>query len=721
MAVTFEKIQKRFDYMFSAWQHDRKEGRIDMRYAAGDPWDERERQLRQQYERPCMSFDEAGQYTNRIINSLRRSKRGIVVAPRTLDPNVERSASLKEDKIRQIQYESKAQRAFSTAAENAIQRGFGFVMVGMRWVEEKNPTKRSFGRELYIKRIANPETVLIDPDFREADASDMRDAVVIDTMSVDEFKATWPGAKVCNFEPTGQAYAGDAGAEDMEDSEVVQIGAYWYVELVRDKLYLFSLPTGEEMTATAHDLRKAGMVVNEEKGEIYAKEGNVEVVWQIQGQRPYHRKRVCQYVCNGEKILEENEWPGTTIPIAPMFGKEFWLNEKAGTKRRYHSLLRTARDPMKLLCYARSTAAELVGQTPRAPWIGYKGQFAGSVDDWNNANRVPIGMLEANAFTPEYPEGMGNGPLPLPTRAQFEPAIQAVEMLAESARRGVQAAMGMDTLPTAAQRQNEKSGIALQRITEQQDLGTYHFVDNYEGLITRVGQILNETIEAVYGDAEMTSVTTAEEKQRIVVLNQPVQDEKTGKEVVNTLVGDHDVIVKTGPDYNSEREEATEVATQLASPEMLAAAVQGNPKASKIVSLALKLRNGGPIVESIAEIFDPGENEGAQLRAQMEQAQLQIQQMQEALVGLNQHARALENELQNAKAGNETKLLIAERKNQTDLAIAAMNADIKQAELRVEQLTRAMDTEIRQAEHRLAEHNQAMQAQAQQSKALEVA
>jgi hypothetical protein len=43
-------------------------------------------------------------------------------------------------------------------------------------------------------------------------------------------------------------------------------------------------------------------------------------------------------------------------------------------------------------------------------------------------------------------------------RQPYEPPIQAFEIGAESARRGIQAAMGWSALPTDAQRINNKSG-----------------------------------------------------------------------------------------------------------------------------------------------------------------------------------------------------------------------------------------------------------------------
>lgn len=55
----------------------------------------------------------------------------------------------------------------------------------------------------------------------------------------------------------------------------------------------------------------------------------------------------------------------------------------------------------------------------------------------------------------------GQNILPPPERQQFTPNFQEYEVAKDSCRRAIQAAMGISPLPTAAQRDNEKSGIAI--------------------------------------------------------------------------------------------------------------------------------------------------------------------------------------------------------------------------------------------------------------------
>ena len=62
----------------------------------------------------------------------------------------------------------------------------------------------------------------------------------------------------------------------------------------------------------------------------------------------------------------------------------------------------------------------------------------------------------------------------MPQRQAFTPNFQEYESAKDSCRRAIQAAMGISSLPTAARRDNEESGIAIGRIQNSEALGSYH-------------------------------------------------------------------------------------------------------------------------------------------------------------------------------------------------------------------------------------------------------
>jgi hypothetical protein len=79
--------------------------------------------------------------------------------------------------------------------------------------------------------------------------------------------------------------------------------------------------------------------------------------------------KVCNYLTNGFEILEENEWPGQSIPFVSGYGKVVYVTEGGQTKRKMLSLVRLARSPQMLMAYLATCEAELVGMTPKFPYF----------------------------------------------------------------------------------------------------------------------------------------------------------------------------------------------------------------------------------------------------------------------------------------------------------------------------------------------------------------
>jgi hypothetical protein len=164
-----EEIRDRFTYGTNEWRSIRDEAEKDMRYIAGDCWEEEERRAREDAGRPCLSLDELGQYVNQAVNDVRQHKRGVKVTPQGSGAK-DKDAELRQSLYRQVEYRSNAQtEAYITMFENTVQRSYGFLRVKPRYVSD-----RSFDQELIIEPLPNPDLVTPDPDFVRTDGSDWR-------------------------------------------------------------------------------------------------------------------------------------------------------------------------------------------------------------------------------------------------------------------------------------------------------------------------------------------------------------------------------------------------------------------------------------------------------------------------------------------------------------------------------------------------------------------
>jgi hypothetical protein len=650
-----KEITSRFDYCVEQWDSVRSEAKLDMKYVSGDPWPDLERIERRKLNRPCMVCDELSQYTNQLINDIKQNKRATSVEPKGSGAT-DKTAELRANVIRQIEYRSNAQYAYSCGFENMCNRSYGYWRILTDYESEE-----SFNQEIRIKAIPNPDTVYPDPDCKERDTSDASFYFVVDSVPKKEYKRKWPEAKITDFTPQHMSEA-PAWIKEM----TIQVAEYWRVEYDKKKLVEVESDISEHATIVclSDDPRCKGK--------------------KILNERPTRIKKIMQYITNGVEILEKNEWAGKYIPIIPLFGKELWVDDGSGAKRKLHSLIRLARDPQMLYNYYRTTQAELVGMTPKVKAVGYEGQFEGHEAEWQTAHTNPIPYLQVKAIL----DSTGQTVLPIPVWRSYDPQIEKLEIGAESARRAIQAAMGLSALPTQAQRMNEKSGIALKEINANEDKGSFHFIDNYDMALEYSGRIINDLIPHIY-DAEGRTIGARkrDETHHIVRINTKVIDEQTKEEIVNDLTkGDHDITISTGPSFRSEREAASSFLDTIL-PELEQLPIDPGTK-QRLVALAIKLKNLGPIGDQMVDLLSPSQDPAA-LAQQLAQAQGQLQQAQQQLALLNgenqklyqeKHGKIIDNifGLKQTQMELEAKILIAEigTKSQVDVERRQLYTDM---------------------------------------------
>lgn len=646
-----KEIRERFDRASAAWASIRAEAATDRRFLAGDGWDPAERRRREKALRPIVSFDELTQYVNQVVNQARENKRAIEVTPHGDGAN-DKTSLLRAETIRDIEYRSNAQAAYIRAFEGQVGSSYGFARVSRCYCDSG-----SFNQELRIKAILNPDSVYLDPDFKEPDGSDAKWAFIVEPIPLKDFEKRFPDA-------TPLSFGGNTAnvAPGWLNATNIQIAEYFYIKEKKRKLLLLDNATPEGWSLYKDELPEGSKV---DKNAVTTPDG---ITMAILKQRPTEERTIYKCLTNGFEILEgPSKEPGEYIPIAGCFGKELWVDGEGGPERRFHSLVRLARGPQMAYNYYRTTEMELIGQVPKTPWVGAIGQFHNE-KEWKDAGSVPIAFLQYNPRPDGVPLADGES-LPAPVRTQWEPPIQAMEMGAESARRSIQAAMGISSLPTAAQRQSEKSGVALERIATQQSQGSFHFADNFDRFLAHMGRIINSQIPVIYDTPRDQALRSRDDTVRVVRLNEPYKDEKGADQHHDMSVGEHEVTVSAGPSYQSQRDKADEFATQLVTPELLGAAIAGNLKAAKLSSLAIKLQNGGPIMDQIADVLDPEQQGSA------EQSQAQVQQLTQQL----QQAGAIIQELKQKADDNATKLQIAQLSEQTKRAVSAADNHMKGA------------------------------------------
>jgi hypothetical protein len=654
------------------WTDIRQEGDIDIQCLTGGLWkamDPNGAKQRKDANRPMIELDELNQYCNQVINDLRANKRGIKVSPKG-NGATDQTALFRQGKIRDTEYRSNAHQAYTTLAENMIQRSYGWLKIEAEFVTNTAEDFSIFDQELVIRPVPNPNMITPGAHAVSSDGKDLTRLWERESRGIEEFKREFKGAKVRGFTSEELRLA-----PQWIKGQNIDIAKYWVKRSAGKRTRLALKPTdpnAQPLLVWKDDLKKV------HKGEIPSD--------QILKSREVESFTVCNYLTNGFEVLEKNEWPGQSIPFVSGYGKVIYVTEGGQTKRKMLSLVRLARSPQMLLAYLATCEAELVGMTPKFPYFFWDGSLTPEA-----LELLARSLHEPVAGIPVKIPQNANAPATFPQRQPYEPPIQALEILKESVRRSIQAAIGASPLPTQAQRHNEKSGVALKQIEDTAQKGSFHFVDHYDEAIARTGDILNENIGFFYDTARETSIRTKNDDPAVVRINDPQQADAQGQPLphvqanqdagleshIPVETGDHDVTISVGPRQDSEREASSDFADTLLGSKAMEFVAP--PQRAKLLAATVKLKNLGPIGDEIAEILDPQDkSDPAQAMQQLQALHGQMQEMGQALqqLTMEKHAKVLElkSREQIAEADRLQRADDAQKDRALKLAIAHISA-----------------------------------------------
>ncbi len=638
-----KEIKTDIDYDFRAWEPVYKEADTDAKYIAGDPWESKDLQSRKDAGRPALVFDELGQYINTAINDVRANPVAGEFAPEGDGANDE-TARFYEGLAREIDYQSNAKIADTTAFENCLQRSLGFERI---YAEFEHPL--SFKQRLRVGAVPNPNAVVPDADGMRPDGSDWRRLSYIEKYSREEFKREFPNAQFKDYSRE-QVNIGNAWGSENH----VQVVEFWRLKMVEKAICEYEVPG----TLQNPEPQIKSLIKNEQRPQPG---------WTFIQERVSEIPEVTSCYTNGLEILEKrgkkiHKWAGDSIPFASCYGKILWLNEDGmGAKRTILSMTRLARSPYMAYCFAVTSLIEAIGTITKNPYTAYEGQL--TVEHMNliaKSMHEPVAVLLAKPFIDSMPGTL----LPLPQRNPMSIDLTNYLQATEICRQAIRSAMGLGYLPTPAQRNNEKSGVALDRIKESGQQGSYHFKDSYYMMLRRRLEIEENLIDRLYDTPRDVNIRLQDDTSETWTINDP---RKQGKKTLPSIKGRHSVTIKIGPASDSQRDQADKFVTNfVTSPQMQ---MIEPPKRDKLIALGIRSLNIGPMGDKMADVISPPEQEQGtvpkqQLDQVIQQAQAAIAQLQKELTDAKSGIEAKQLELQ-------TKALLAEKADATKREITA--------------------------------------------------
>lgn len=655
-----ELAKDRFKQAEEAESETRAAALDDLSFRAGDQWPVNVLNSRKLSNRPALTINKIPQFVRQIANEMRLNKPSIKVYPVDDLADVE-TAKVLQGMIRNIEYTSNADVAYCLAGEGAVEKGFGYF----RLITDYSDAK-SFDQEIKIKPIYNHFSVYLDPASQEIDGSDANWAFIFDEVSKDEHLAMYPDSEASQM--TDWTSIGDQQAGWFSNSRC-RVAEYFYKEFKTVKICQVKLASGEvqvfEKDSLPQDLGQAEIINERETLKTVIK-------W-------------CKI--NGMEVLEETEWPGSYIPVFPVYGARVNLNGRW----IYESVFRHSKDSQRMLNYMASSEAEAIGLAPKAPFIVAEGQIPPEYEQqWKTANQ------ENHSYLVYKPTSIAGQPIGAPSRNAYEAATAAITKARMMASDDIKATTGIYDA-SLGQKSNEQSGIAIQRRNAQAQTSNYHFIDNLAKTMQHAGRVMVEIIPVIYDTARIARIIGDDGEKQVVEINKPYQ--KAGQRVVHNLsVGKYDVVVDVGPSYETKRQEAAQAMLDF---------LKIMPQQSQVIADLMVKNMDWPGAQEISErlkkMLPPGieENpekpvvppEAQQMLSQ--QAQL-IEQMTAKLQELSETVKSKEQELESKEriefAKLQTQAAIELAKLEHDAGKLAMVDDVKMIKERLSVLD--MDEEI---------------------------
>ena len=543
----------RLDLAVSALSESREDEIDDLRFYAGSPdnqwqWPADVLATRGAVQgqtinaRPCLTINKLPQHVRQVTNDQRQNRPGAKVIPVDDNADVE-VADVFNGMIRHIEYISDADVAYDTACENQVAYGEGYIRLLTEYCDDA-----TFDQDIKIGRIRNSFSVYMDPLIQDPTGADAKWCFVTEDIPKAEFERMYPdAAPITTLQSLG---VGDQSISNWLNEDTIRIADYYYIDYDRATLNLYP----GNMTAFA------GTPEDKQLRAIYGKPKR---------SRESDRPKVKYCKINGYEILEEHEWAGKWIPVIRIVGNEFEVDG-----RLYVSgLVRNAKDAQRMYNYWVSQEAEMLALAPKAPFIGYGGQFEGYEDKWKTANTNNWPYLEVN---PDVTDGQG-AVLPLPARAQPPMASSGLLQAKAGSAEDIKATTGQYNA-SLGMGSNERSGRAILARQREGDVGTYHYGDNLARGVRHIARQLVDLIPKIYDTQRIARIIGEDGETKMVKIN-PDQPEPVNRimdeqgvvieKIYNPGVGKYDVVAITGPGYATKRQEALEAMAQL---------LQGNPQ-----------------------------------------------------------------------------------------------------------------------------------------------
>ncbi len=497
-------------------------------YAPGGHWDG----FMDDETRTKLQFDVSSEQVDRFVGEWGLNQVGVNFEPDEGEVS-EDDAELLQGLYRRDWRSGNGEVAVDQAVTEAAVCGYGAFLLSTEFEDEEDP-ENDKQRTSYEALYSACTTTVWDSGSQAIDRSDARRVVVLARYSVDGFKQAYPDQELpsgveprTDYQPTFKWH---------KAREVFVAKRYDLKSRTYNAIIYGNPANGQIKSVPKKDASKI-------EDELLA-DGFI-----ILRERKIRERYIERSVFDGIRFIEEpRRIAGRALPVIPVYAKRAFVDGR----ETYRGMVRDKKDAQRLFDLLVSNMADAATSSNRdIPMLspeqieGYEGIWG---SDWSKLPYLPLEPLRD-----------AEGEITIPGAQGFMPARQVDPNTAVL----MQAIIGfMDRSGGNYAEVNDPnaSGVALIEAQKRLDLSTAHYMNKIKLGIKRGGEVWRELVKDTYKEPRSVKVVSESGTKEFVQLFEQVMDEQTGQMIeVNDLTrGKFEVVVDTGPQYESKRQEAVD-------------------------------------------------------------------------------------------------------------------------------------------------------------------
>ena len=705
MADRMEVIDRAKDRISKCWNalsKYRDEAADDDRVMNGDPW--RDEIKFKRGKRPMEVVNDSIINKRKVINGYSKQQATYRLRPRGIGVDQEKT-DIYNAAARAIQRDSMSNFVMDEIMDDMLSAGMGFAYYT---TEYESPY--SDNQIIVMNKIQDKYSVFFDIDHKRMDMSDMDYGGFLIEVDREEANEEYNKTNISGF-----SYSDSHVNNLLENS--ITLCQYYEAYYEDDTLITVADPRQRGVTYS-FILSEAFEDKNRWLIQYYTEfyedfDGEKFYEWlkpKIISERPTQIRKIKVYTLSDDEILDEEDWAGKYIPIVPMLGDKYYLEDNM----YYWSLVRSEKGPVRTYNFMMSNYVERLALQPVTPFIGAAGKFKGHERIWAQANNNPIPWLPYSPI--QTPDGSWDfsPPIPAPEANVGAGLLNGLEISATNKRN------------TSGYQDNtfgvvgpEASGRALieRESNSLQSANVFYKRRKFSTILQ--GKIEADLIPKIYDAPRMMSLLGEDGKENTVLMNAINTDGDWAGKSFNLSEEEFDVVVDVGPSRDSRRLEDQETLMKFMTgvPEHMKEAVV--PRVAGTIDISdndglvadLKKLQSPALQDEEEKTEEQLKAEIAQKDQQMQQMQLQIQEMEKVLLAdrVKSEARLKETQLkvngdlerESIKQEAETERKLLDNRNNLQTTQMQTSTDLRQtqidaaADIRGQQLQARSDIETK--------------------------